>query len=545
MEWTIKKTDTFHQYVEKYNVNPLLAKILAYKEFDEMAVQSILQERLIYHDFSLFSDAEIVLDRIQEAIDNEQKICIYGDYDCDGMLATAILVDAFGQLGVEVGYHIPDRSTDGYGLNVERVCQMADKGYQLIITVDNGVKAFDAVEQANALGIDVIITDHHGCEEELPDACAIIHPGISPDYPCKEISGGFIAYKLASTLLAKHDKYLFSLAACTTISDMMPLVDENRSLVKRALQFMSEEKFLPLELLLGDNQTYSTQSLGFIIAPKINSFGRLCEIINPNHVVRYFLRKTDVTFLHKLANQAIKINSKRQQLTKRQYEAVLKVTDSSDLFLYCHEVDIHQGIVGLVAGKYTREFYRPSFVMHYDQKHEVYKGSARGITELPLTEIFEHVQDVLVTYGGHALAGGFSVTKENQPLLKQKIEAYITDTLDAMPTKCCNALYIEQDDITKENIVSLDVLQPLGNGNEEIPFYIEKLIVDNVYTLSEGKHLKFDLHTNTVKLQALFFNRGELLSKYKNSDHISLIGKLNINHYRNVESINIIIEGII
>lgn len=545
MKWTIKKTDTFHQYVTKYNVNSLLAKILAYKEFDEKAVQSILQKRLIYHDFSLFSDAEIALDRIQEAIDNEQKICIYGDYDCDGMLATAILVDAFGQLDVEVGYHIPDRSDDGYGLNVERVSQMADKGYQLIITVDNGVKAFDAVKKANDLGIDVIITDHHACEEELPDACAIIHPSISPDYPCKEISGGFIAYKLASALLAKHDKYLFCLAACTTISDMMPLVDENRSLVKRALQFMKEEKFLPLELLLGDNQSYTTQSLGFIIAPKINSFGRLCEIINPNHVVTYFLRRTDVTFLHKLANQAIKINSKRQQLTKRQYEEVLKVTNSNDLFLYCHEVDIHQGIVGLVAGKYTREFYRPSFVMHYDQKQDVYKGSARGITELPLTEIFEHVQDVLVTYGGHALAGGFSVTKENQPLLKQKIEAYITSALDTFPTKRVDALYIEQDDITKENIVSLEVLQPLGNGNEEILLYIENLTIDNIYTLSEGKHLKFDLHTNTVKLQALFFNHGELLSKYENNAHISLIGKLSINHFRNMESINIIIESII
>lgn len=545
MEWTIKKADTFHQYITKYNVNSLLAKILAYKEFDEKAVQGILQERLIYHDFSLFSDAEIALDRIQEAVDNEQKICIYGDYDCDGMLATAILVDAFGQLGVEVGYHIPNRSTDGYGLNIERVCQIADKGYQLIITVDNGVKAFSAIEKANDLGVDVIITDHHSCEKELPDACAIIHPGISPDYPLKEISGGFIAYKLASALLAKHDKYLFCLAACTTISDMMPLVDENRSLVKRALQFMHEERFLPLDLLLGDNQAYTTQSIGFSIAPKINSFGRLCEIINPNHVVTYFLRRTDVAFLHKLASQAIKINSKRQQLTKRQYEEVLKTTHSNDFFLYCHDIDIHQGIVGLVAGKYTREFYRPSFVMYYDSKQDAYKGSARGIEELPLTDIFEHVQDVLETYGGHALAGGFSVTKENQPLLKQKIEAYITSKWDSIPIKCANALRIEHEDISKDNIASLELLQPLGNGNEEIPFYIENLAIDNVYTLSQGKHLKFDLHTNTVKLQALFFNHGDLLSKYKNNSSISLIGNLSINRYRSIESINLIIEEIL
>lgn len=545
MEWTINKSENYVEYIQKYQVNPLLAKMLAYKEFDEKAVQSIMQERLIYHDFSLFLDADIAIDRIQEAIENQEKICIYGDYDCDGILATTILVDAFKQLDVQVGYHIPHRTNDGYGLNVERVIQMAEKGYQLIITVDNGVKALDAVEKANELGVDVIITDHHNYDERLPDACAVLHTKVSPEYPFKEISGGFVAYKLASALLGKHDKYLFCLAACTTISDMMPLLDENRSLVKRALRFMSEEKFLPLELLLGNNQTYSTQSLGFIIAPKINSFGRLCEMINPNQVVKYFLRGTDVNFLHQLATEAVKINSARQKLTQKQYLEVMKVVNTEDTFLYCYDVMVHEGIVGLVAGKYTREFYRPSFVMQYDEKSQAYKGSARGIQEVPLTDVFEHVQELLVTYGGHALAGGFSVRKENVELLKQGIQDYISSTMAVLPKKQALALRIEQSDITKDNIKSLEILQPLGSANEEVPLYIEDLVVDKVYTLSEGKHLKFDLHTKDVKLQALFFNQGKSLSNYETKEMISLVGKLNINVFRNVESINIIVDAII
>ena len=200
-----------------------------------------MNPRLIYHDFSLFEEADMTLERIHEAIENEEKICIYGDYDCDGILATTILVQAFKELGVQVGYHIPNRFDDGYGLNIERVEQMAKRGYSLIITVDNGVKAFEAVERANELGIDVIITDHHQFDADLPDACTFIHTKLSPDYPFKEISGGFVAYKLASALLQKQDKYLYCLAAITTISDMMPLLDENRSLVKKALTFMNEE----------------------------------------------------------------------------------------------------------------------------------------------------------------------------------------------------------------------------------------------------------------------------------------------------------------
>lgn len=170
MEYKLIKPQTYKQIQEKYHMNTLLAKVIAMHDYKENELNSLLNSRLIYHDFSLFEEADITLDRIQEAIENDEKICIYGDYDCDGILATTILVQAFLELGVHVGYHIPNRFEDGYGLNVERVKQMADKGYTLIITVDNGVKAFDAIECANELGVDVIVTDHHQFDHDLPEA---------------------------------------------------------------------------------------------------------------------------------------------------------------------------------------------------------------------------------------------------------------------------------------------------------------------------------------------------------------------------------------
>lgn len=544
MEWQINKPNGYETYMEKYQVSPLLAKVFAYKEFDDKKIASILNDRLVYHDFSLFQEGEMALDRIEEAIENDEKICVYGDYDCDGMLATTILVEAFKQLGKEVGFHIPSRNTDGYGLNVERVEQMAKKGYTLIITVDNGIKAFDAVNRANELGVDVIITDHHSVGDDIPDACCIVHTKTSPEYPFKEISGGFVAYKLASAMLGRHDKYLYCLAAITTISDMMPLLDENRSLVKRALTFMKEEKYPALELLLGENQEYTVQSIGFSIAPKINSFGRLNEYVNPNHVVRFLMRDASSELLAKMSGYALKINTKRQELTTKQYQVVMENYSMQEKFLYSYQEDLHEGLIGLVAGKYTRQFHRPSFVLHFDSNSNMYKGSARGIEELPLTDVFNEVEDLLEGFGGHQLAGGFSVSSKNVETLKQKIQEYIDSKFETMPDAMIHVMEIELSDVTKENISALDVLQPLGNGNEEVVFYLEELPIEKVYTLSEGKHLKFDIALPDRKMQVLAFQMGQRLTEFENKKSIRVVGKLAINRFRNNETINMIVEDI-
>lgn len=540
MKYKIIEPQHYQQIQNQYHINSLLAKVIESRQYDENTLKDFINPRSIYHDFSLFEEADMTLERIHEAIENHEKICIYGDYDCDGILATTILVQAFLELGVEVGYHIPNRFDDGYGLNVKRVEQMAQKGYSLIITVDNGVKAFEAVERANELGVDVIITDHHQFDNDLPDACTFIHTKLSPDYPFKEISGGFVAYKLASALLGRQDKYLYCLAAITTVSDMMPLLDENRSLVKKALIFMKEEKYPSLELLLGNQQTYSTTSIGFVIAPKINSFGRLPEFCSPNVLVKYFLKNAPRDFMVKVSQMAISLNTKRQTMTNQQYEMAKE--GMGDDFLYWSSDQVHEGLVGLIAGKYTREYERPGFVMAYDEKKGLYKGSARSIEGFSLHQFFMEHQDQFVAFGGHSLAGGFTVDEAHYDSCYQCIKEALKD-LHLHPTT--TVLHIDEQDIDIKNVESLSLLEPFGMSNEEPLYMLKDVPVSQIQQLSQGKHLKMQTDLNRSHVSMLYFQHGDLYGKLKNIKKMSVIGTLQINEYRNQKSLNFIIKDIV
>lgn len=539
MKYRVKTCSATRQISEDYHVNSLMAKVIEDKGLSQNDYQKLINPRLIYHDFSLFTEGEMALDRIKEAIENKEKIVIYGDYDCDGILATSILVQAFHEMGIQVGFHIPNRFSDGYGLNVKRVEQMAEKGYTLIITVDNGIKAFEAVEKANSLGVDVIITDHHTFEnDEYPDAEAIVHPKLGDTYPMKEICGGFIAYKLASALLGHHDPYLFSLAAITTISDMMPLFDENRCLVRRGLDFMKAKHYPQLDLLLG-NQDYSTTAIGFTIAPKINAFGRLPEMVNPNNLVKYFQKDASMQFMQTLCEFAKKINSRRQSLTNTQYETALE--SEHEHCLYYASSDVHEGIVGLIAGKYTRSFEQPALVMHYDEEHHTYKGSARGVSGFNIYKFFKRHEDLLIQFGGHAMAGGFSVDDEHFEALH---EALLTDIDGRDFSNEQNVIAITLDDLSLENVASLSLLEPYGQSNEEPKFLLKDTSFDSLRQLSEGKHLRFDRQLNDVRFAALYFFKGDQYENYLDRP-LSLVGSLSINEYKGYKSINMIIDEIV
>lgn len=542
--WNIIDNLDYEYYQTKYHVGPLLAKVMASKDFDDLTWEGIINPRLRYHDYSLFLDADIALDRIEEAIENKEKICVYGDYDCDGIIATSILVQAFKELGLEVGYHIPNRYTDGYGLNSERVEQMAKKGYSLIITVDNGIKAFEAVAKANDLGLDVIITDHHKCDDVLPEACAIIHTNISPCYPFKEICGGFVAYKLASALLGHHDKYLFTLAAIATVSDMMPLVDENRSLVKKAITFMAENSFPQIRALMNDKQVFSVGTIGFTIAPKINSFGRMPEIVNPNNLIKFFQKEAGDQLINTISVKAIEINKTRQELTKEQYEEVMRANRSPLQFLFSYEIPIHEGIVGLIAGKYTSQFRKPAFVMTYDANNDCYRGSARSVEEMPLNLIFDQLKDYFIQFGGHALAGGFSVAKDQVGDLKQAIQECLSNWDIAGADTGKEVILLQEDDLTFANIKELDRLEPYGNSFEKPLFFLEKARIDKVTPLKDNKHLKIELTYFAKNITAMIFNCGDIKERFDDLKEVSVIGELRINTFRNQDAINIWVRDI-
>ena len=537
MEFNIYDNNTYQNYIQDFKVTPLVAKILAYHQVDQTRYQDLMATRLKYHSFDLFDEGEMALERIFEAIESSEKICIYGDYDSDGILGTSILVNAFKQLGVDVGFHIPNRFFDGYGLTSSRVEQIHSKGYSLIITVDNGIQAFGAIEKANELGVDVIITDHHEVGQTQPEAMSIIHPKTSYHYPFKEISGGFTAYKLASALLKKHDPYLFSLAGITILSDVMPIIDENRALVKKAIEFMNQNNYPTIALLKDSNALINPTLLNFQVIPKINSLGRLPEIVSPNKLVRYFALLENQNYNVDLAQKIKEVNLKRKEMTQSCYNQIIEKVDAGE-FLFFASKKLHQGISGLIASRYTNTYNQPSFVMTYDEQSQMFKGSARSVAGINITGAFRFCDDLLDYYGGHDMAGGFSLKQENLKEFKVRLEQYLKQEQFTAPIK--DAIKVDPRELTIENILDLDKLEPFGPGFEYIDFYFENVTITSLITISNGQHLKF----KAGPIDCLFFNHGHLLDQLANLNSISFAGKLTINEFRNKKSINVHLSGI-
>ena len=548
MEWEILESKKYQEIMEDYKISSLLAKYIDAKSID-YELYSLKDVSL--HDYFLLNDASKILERINKAIKDQEKVVIYGDYDCDGIMATTILVSAFERLGLNVGYHIPNRFIDGYGLNVERVKQMYEKGCSLIITVDNGIKAFEAIELANSFGIDVIITDHHDVGLDYPKAYGVLHTKLSVNYPFKEISGGLLAYKLATAMLGKGNAYLMSLAGLTTVSDMMPLWNENRTVVKLMLKFLNDYHFETFELLSNDTKNYNVQTLSFTVIPKINSIGRMVEKLNPNQCVKYFKNafassQADREFKMKFSSLVNQINLDRQELTNKQYEDVLTKIHENKKIIYVHGKEYHEGIIGLISSKLTREFNKPSFVLSYDHQKEVYKGSARSIDGFKLNELFEDFKEELVVYGGHELAGGFSITKERltifeECLIKRADEIFLDEDLNGL----VEGVLIDEDDLTLDKVKELALLEPYGMKNEEPIFCIKDIKYSKIEALKNGEHLKLSFNLKHSKLQALFFYKGYRLKEVKNKEKVSLIGTISINKFRNTETIQFILSDII
>jgi len=529
--------------MQVYGVNPLLAKVIESRQMDLREFKAMQDTRFLYHDFELFSEGEMALERIHEAMDNHEKIAVYGDYDCDGILATTILVQAFHELGVEVGYHIPDRHTDGYGLNMHRVEQMAARGYTLIITVDNGIKAHEAVERANELGVDVIITDHHAFdpEEELPDAVAIVHTGLSADYPFKDICGGFVAYKLAMALLGHHDGYLYTLAAITTVSDMMPLKDENRCVVQRGIKAMEMQKYEPVELLKSPNQSYDATLIGFTLAPRINAAGRLPEMMPPNNWVRYFLKDTPSDVRRQIAAKAVEINDTRKQMTATAVEMVEAPEKDLPYVYFAHD-DVHEGIIGLIAGACAREYEAPSFVMKHFPDTHLYKGSARGAGDFDVNAFFNGHKDLFVQCGGHRSAGGFTVDEDHYEALEKALADAVKGR--TFPDEQM-AIPVTGADVSVDNVQSLHVLEPFGMGNDEPVFLIEHARIANVMPLSNGKHVKVTLDLGNQSVDALWFSHGDKADVLAQKSYADVYGTLKINTFRGRTSVNVMVRDIL
>ena len=504
----------------------LLDKLLDYYHLskDEYEYMSRPLNEVHLIDPNSIKGMDKVVSRIRSAISHSEKIIVYGDYDCDGISATSIMVRTFQKLNYPVSYYIPSRYKDGYGLNVENVIKIAASGFKLIIAVDNGISANEAIDKANELGVDVIVVDHHELPNEPVKAVGVIHPLVS-EISSIIGSGGYMSLFVSGALLGHYDDYLLTLAGLSTISDLMELKEYNRDVVRLALDAFKKHRYLPLSLLL-DSNVINEKAFSLSIAPKINAVGRLSEDSSTNRLVKYLTCENEKE-IYALSEWILSLNEKRKELTKEAVETLPELKDEAGI---CLLTDMKEGLIGLVANRLMNEYNLPTIVFTNDGDKSILKGSIRSKEGFNVTKAFESLNKYLLTGGGHALAGGLSIKAED-------FDSFKKDFLELCKKYTIQEEKIETIDISLSEVNQatykiLESFSPFGMGFREPVFLIKDLPTRALTFISQGKHLSTKLSIST-KLLGFNMSEGEIKAK----PYISIYGTFNISEYKGFESL--------
>lgn len=484
------------------------------------------------------ADSLKALKRVGKAIEDKEKIVIYGDYDADGISASAILWEALHGLKADVMPHVPERFSEGYGLNPGSV-EMLYKKYpnlKLIITVDNGISAFEGVEKARKLGIDVIITDHHEKSKKLPRAIAIIHT--------IKTSGSGLAWFFSKSLGANNG---LELAAIGTISDQVPLVGINRSLVKYGLEELRKTSRRGLLALFEEagikRNEINPYTVGFLIAPRLNAMGRMLNAIES---LRLLCTKNSVR-ANELARLLGKTNKERQEVVDKvilHAKELVKEENSNGFILVSHE-SYHEGVIGLAASKLVEQFYRPAIVMSLGK--EISKASARSIPGVNIFEVVKKLDKYLVSGGGHEMAAGFSIRTEHLEVFKKKLaglsEVYLTKELLRKSLKIDMEIQFPQ--INPDLQKSLTQFEPFGIGNPTPTFMSKSIKVKAVRSVgADGRHLKLKLSQESKEFEAIAFGFGTYLEKLSQSKSIDAVYSIEEDCWNGIKKLQLKIKDI-
>jgi single-stranded-DNA-specific exonuclease len=463
-------------------------------------------------------DLPKAVDRIKHAIKKRENIVIYGDYDADGVTATALLGIALKALGAEVREYIPNRFDEGYGLNLEAIQALNEEGTKLIITVDCGIRSWEEADYSHAVGIDLIITDHHYPLDMLPNAFAIINPKQPGDsYPEKNLAGVGLAYKLVDALFQSEQSSLDSrdyldLVALGTVADLVPLTGENRSLVRRGLEYIRQPQRQGIMALIGVSgltpARITTTDIGFSLGPRLNASGRLESALASLKL----LTSQDFKEVGQLAQWLEIQNRDRQRITRDiqvKAEKTIIVDDQIPLLLFAADPDYNPGVVGLAASRLTEQYYRPSIIASIGEMFT--RGSCRSIPEFHITKALDQCKDLLEHHGGHAAAAGFTVRNELLPSLIDKIQniakAQLAD-LDLRPKIFAEA-EIPLSDLKPDLLKYLEWLQPTGMGNPAPIFMSTGLKVTRQKAIgADGSHLKLAVTDGNITYDAIAFRQG-------------------------------------
>ncbi len=537
-----------------YKINKLLATILSNRGIIEKEqIEKFLKPKRsdFYNPYGM-PDMEITVNRIINAIENQEKTIIYGDYDVDGITSVTVLKSFLEERGLHVGVYIPNRLNEGYGLNKNAVKKIADEGYTLMITVDCGISAIEEVKYASELGIETLITDHHEPGEEIPKALAVVDAKRKDNtYQCRNLAGVGVVFKLIQAISIKlgleekeYLKYL-DIVCIGTISDIVPLTDENRVIVKLGLKLVQQTRNLGLKSILqatGYNKIDSI-AISFGVAPRINACGRMGH---QEEALKLFLSK-NANEANELTQKLNAYNKERQEIEKNIFTDAVEQIEKNNLqekkTITLMGKNWHHGVIGIVSSKITEMYFKPSILLC--EEGDIGKGSGRSIPGFDLYEALTKCQKSVDRFGGHAMAIGITIKKDKLEELKNEFEKIAQENHieEIVPILKIDS-QISLDEISKEMVESLKELEPFGEENKNPLFLFKNLKIDSIRALTEGKHLKLTVKENKNIVNAIGFNIGELANEYKIGDKVDIVGNLEMNSFNGVDNIQINIKDI-
>lgn len=534
------------------SISPLAAAVLAsrgYTDCNSVSSEfSVSADEL--SDPFLINDMQSAADTINEAIDSGEKICVYGDYDCDGIMASVMLYSYLYEAGADVEYYIPERS-EGYGLNAGAVRKIADGGVGLIITVDNGISAISEAELVYECGMKLVITDHHQPGEILPRAEAVVDLHRSDCFvPFKELCGAGVVLKLIAALdggdYTMALEQFGDLAAIATVADIVSLKNENRFIVNYGMNLIENSDrpaICALKAVSGlEDKKIDTVSIGFNIAPRINASGRFGS---PSTAVKLFLSEDDAEITN-LAAELNELNSQRKNKEAEIMKEICAMIDADPMMIRERVIFIcgknwHHGVIGIVASRVSEMFGKPAFIAS-ESDGEI-RGSARSFGEFSVFGALSACSDSLEKFGGHPGAGGFTIRNGMTDEFNRLLRKYAIENHKIMPVMTIRAdAPITAAELDIQYVRGLSFLEPFGAGNEKPLFYIESAVVTDITPLSGGTHTKLRLKIGYVETDALLFRTAPDSLMVNKGDMCSLIVSVGINSFRGNESISMVVK---
>jgi len=527
--WVLRTTDRqkAQQLAKELNLSPTVASLLVARGYtDAQSAYKFIHPSLSdLADSRLLPDLEPIVRRLACAVENKEPILVYGDYDVDGVSSTALWVTTFRRLKVPAEPFVPHREREGYDLNAESALRGARRiGAKLVLTCDCGIRAHQAVQELQAHGIEVLITDHHEPADTLPSASAIVNPKRSDSrYPFRDLCGAGVSYRVAEALLTElkislngFQRRMLELVALGTVADVMPLVGENRVLVKYGLDYLQQSKWVGLNALKAvsgvGKRPLNTRDIGFGLAPRLNAVGRLEDAVSALQL----LLSDDSEVARALAQQLDQHNQERRALQEEAFQEAIAQVEAEGLTrhraLVVHSEGWHHGIVGLVASKLVNRYHRPAFATTIDPVGGVARGSIRSIPAYDLKPLLAQMKPLCIKCGGHALAGGFSVDLERFETLRQTILEHANTTLtdeDLVPTLEVD-MEVRGSEVNTRLLTELTLLEPFGVGNENPLFMCREVEILGSHTSRDGKHLFLKLRPEgSVVLEGVIWGGGD------------------------------------